>query len=77
MRYRDHVRAEAREISLGGDGASQYTGQSRRETVKTFITTIERWACAVIEQGKDLWFWALTLQPAAVLPAVVPATTRR
>jgi hypothetical protein len=75
--YRDHDRVEAREISLGGDGASRYAGQSRREAVKTFIGTLERWACAVIAYGRDVWFWALTLQPAAVVPAVVPATTRR
>ncbi len=54
--------------------ASLYTRMSRRETVKTFHTTFEQWACAVIEHGRDLWFWALTLQAAAVLPAVVPAT---
>ncbi|MEI7658304.1 MAG: hypothetical protein WCK33_09595 [Phycisphaerae bacterium] len=49
--------------------------------MKTIHTSIERWACAVIEQGRDLWFWALTLQAAALLPAVtpveVPAKTRR
>lgn len=73
MGYSDQARVEAREISLGGDGASQYTDMSRRETVKTFHTSVEQWVRAAIEQGRDLWFWALTLQAAAVLPAVVPS----